>query len=114
MPSAADLRAELKVMREEHPDHQPVSRMKKGDISNLIERMKFKTETTPAVAQTKKEPTKPAKGEVESLAVAKTDSLAPVKASKAPAKAKAPKEVEAAPKEDMKARMARIRAMRKK
>ena len=40
MQSVADLRAELKVMRETHKDHQCVSKMKKADISNLIERMK--------------------------------------------------------------------------
>jgi len=92
MPSAADLRAELKVMRSEHPDHVPVSKMKVADVMGAIERMRHITETTPAVAQSKK--VKMAKAESES------DEEAPKKA--------------AAPKMSMADRMAKIRAMKKK
>ena len=90
MPSAADLRAELKVMRSEHPDHVPVSKMKVADVMGAIERMRHITETTPAVAQGKK--------------VKMADSEPP----------KAPKADEKAPKMSMADRMAKIRAMRKK
>lgn len=48
--SAAELRAELKKMRKAHPDHAPVSKMKKGDVSDLIQRMKLQLEETPPVA----------------------------------------------------------------
>jgi hypothetical protein len=109
------MRAELKVLRSEHPDFKPVSKMKKADISSLLEKMKQRTEITPAIAMTKAEPTKPAKGEVEKLV--KVD----VKPEKAAKKGKAePKKEEAKEgkvekkKETIAERMARIRAMRKK
>ena len=62
--SVAEMRAELKLLREEHPDYRPVSKMKKADISSLLEKMKQHTEITPAIAFTKKDPVKPAPGEV--------------------------------------------------
>ena len=33
--SVQDMRAELKLLRQEHPDFKPVSKMKKADISSL-------------------------------------------------------------------------------
>jgi hypothetical protein len=48
--SVGELRAELKALRKEHPDHKPVSKMKKNDISAVIERMQHKTETIPSIA----------------------------------------------------------------
>jgi hypothetical protein len=48
--SVGELRAELKALRKEHPDHMPVSKMKKTDISDVIERMKGKSETIPTIA----------------------------------------------------------------
>jgi hypothetical protein len=47
--SVGELRAELKALRKEHPDHMPVSKMKKNDITDVIEKMKRMTETTPSV-----------------------------------------------------------------
>lgn len=123
--SVQDMRAELKLLRQEHPDHQPVSKMKKADISSLLEKMKQKTEITPAVAMTKgdkAEPKeKPAKGEIKKAmsAEAKESKVTPLKAvkeSKEKAKAE-PKDAKAdAPKkkESISERMARIREMRKK
>jgi hypothetical protein len=115
MPSTADLRATLKVMRESSADHIPVSRMKKADISGAIERMKFLTETTPAIAQTKKgvlpDAMKPEKKVKMVESASSSDEEKPMKVSKKPlvVKEKAP-----AAKESMKERMNRIRAMKKK
>ena len=48
--SLADLRKELKELRKGAADYKPVSRMKKGDISAQIERLKGIRETTAAPA----------------------------------------------------------------
>ena len=114
MPSTAEMRAELKVMRETSKDHVPVSRMKKADISGAIERMKHLTETTPAIAQTKKglpDSMKPEKASKKEKVESSSEDEAPMvlKASKKPV-VKKPE----ASKETMKDRMARIRAMKKK
>lgn len=50
MPTAQELRKELKELKASHPDHMPVSRMRKADVSDLIQRMKVHTEETPAIA----------------------------------------------------------------
>lgn len=113
MPSTAEMRAELKVMRESSVDHVPVSRMKKADISGAIERMKHLTESTPAIAQTKKTLPDSMKPEKKVKVVeSESDEEKPVavKGTKKPivVKEKAP-----AAKESMKERMDRIRAMKK-
>ena len=140
MPSAHELRAELKNLREQHPDYKPVSRMKKADISSLIERMKQHNEITPAIAMTKNDPVKPAPGEIKKVkAVNKSmvEKLPKDKKAKAEPKVKAePKtkakanivseleplvkhektkeKVEPKEKISMAERMAKLRAMRKK
>lgn len=48
MSSLAEMRAELKNLRKEHV--KPVSRMKKGDISSELERLRCLRETTAAPA----------------------------------------------------------------
>jgi len=85
MPSAKELRDQLREIRKTHPDHKPVSKMGKADVSSMIARLSNHLETTPAPALMKADP-KVAKGEVEPVA----------KVKKAPAKApaKAPKTVE--------------------
>ena len=96
--SVQDMRAELKLMRQDHPDFQPVSKMKKADISSLLEKMKQHVEITPSIAMTKAEKVdKPMKAE---------------KAMKAEPMKVEPKEK--AKKESIAERMARIRAMKKK
>ena len=50
MSSLAEMRAELREMRKEQV--KPVSRMRKGDISAEIERLRNMRETTPAPAAT--------------------------------------------------------------
>ena len=92
--SAAELRAELKALRKEHPDHAPVSKMKKKDVSDLIQRMRAGREETPLPAATGGAPPKMYESAVESIKKAKASEfpLAHVgeKKEKAPAKAKAP------------------------
>jgi len=56
--SVNDLRAELKLLRSEHPDFMPVSKMKKADISQLLDRLRVQTEITPMMAQEKEKKTK--------------------------------------------------------
>jgi hypothetical protein len=93
--SAAELRAELKALRKEHPDHAPVSKMKKKDVSDLIQRLKMGREETPLPAATGGAPPKMYESAVESIKEAKASEfpLAHVgekKEKKTPAKAKAP------------------------
>jgi hypothetical protein len=122
--SVQDMRAELKLLRQEHPDHQPVSKMKKADISSLLEKMKQKTEITPATAMMKAEPMKekgdatapkekPMKAEkaMKEPKKAEKKDAAPKKAEKAE---KPMKEKESKKKETIAERMARIREMKKK
>jgi hypothetical protein len=49
MPSASELRAELKALRAEN-GNKPLSKMRKSDISDEINRLAMLRETTPAVA----------------------------------------------------------------
>jgi hypothetical protein len=48
MPSAKEMRDELRMLRKE--SLKPVSRMKMGDVSAELERMRGKRESTPPVA----------------------------------------------------------------
>lgn len=116
MPSTAEMRAELKVMRESSVDHVPVSRMKKADISGAIERMKHLTESTPAIAQTKKtlpDSMKPEKKVKVVESESDEEKQVAVKGTKKPIVVKEVKEKAPAAKESMKERMDRIRAMKK-
>jgi hypothetical protein len=136
--SAAELRSELKSLRKEHPDHAPVSKMKKKDVSDLIQRLKAGREETPPVAATTGAGPRAYESAVESVkkakaaefpvviagekkapapkkapAKGKAEVVAPVvKMSKA--KAEAPKGRPAKGSEEMKARMAAIRVKRTK
>lgn len=53
MPSAAELRNELKELRKSHPDYAPVSKMHKADVASLLQKLKVHTEETPASGQMK-------------------------------------------------------------
>ena len=135
------MRAELRELRKSHPDHAPVSKMKKGDVSELIQKLKAGREETPSVASVTNAPVKMQRSAVESVKEAKASEFPlEVHSDKAKAKApkaKAPKEMAKAPKakapkakaepmaeakagrpakgsEEMKARMAKMRAMKKK
>lgn len=59
------MRATLREMRKETV--KPVSRMKKGDISNEINALRERRETTPAAAATPSAPPKGMKADVEKV-----------------------------------------------
>jgi Tfp pilus assembly protein PilV len=102
--SASELRAELKALRKEHPDHAPVSRMKKNDVSALIQRMKAGREETPPVASITSAPAKTYKSAVTSVKEAKAaefplehvEASAPKKAAPAKPRSTPKKEIVAA------------------
>ena len=134
--SLSEMRAELRELRKSHPDHKPVSKMRKGDVSEMIQRLKAGREETPAVASVTSAPAKMYKSAVESVKEARADEFpvaihehkakaSQTKAPKAKAKAKAKAEPKEAPKEakasrpakgseEAKARMSAIRQAKKK
>ena len=65
MPSAKDLKEELRALRKE--SQKPVSRMKVADIASEIQRLKGHREETPAVAAVPSVPHKMYKSAVESI-----------------------------------------------
>jgi len=67
--SAADLRKELRELRKEHV--KPVSRMRMGDISAEIQKLRGMREETPAVASVPSAPPRKMKAAVESIKEAK-------------------------------------------
>lgn len=88
MPSAAELRAELKALRKESAEHKPISRLKKGDVSAQIEALKRARNETPAAAAVPSARPRGMMSSVESIKKAKAGEF-PVKP--AAAKATAPK-----------------------
>jgi hypothetical protein len=135
--SLSEMRAELRELRKSHPDHMPVSKMRKGDVSDMIQRLKAGREETPAVASITSAPAKVYKSAVESVKTARAEEIpveihehkakasqtkAPkAKAHKAKAEPKAkevPKEAKASRpakgSEEAKARMSAIRMAKKK
>lgn len=92
--SAADLRKELRELRKNHV--KPVSRMRVGDISAEIEKLRGAREETPAAASVPSAPLKKMKPAVESIKQAKRNEFPVAPASdatekKATAKKAAPK-----------------------
>lgn len=89
MPHLSDLRKELKSLRKEHV--KPVSRMKKGDVSSEIERLRALRAEVPPVAATLGAGAKKSRSEVETIKDAKAKEF-PMKPSSAaaPAAKKAP------------------------
>ena len=69
MPSAAELKAELRALRKESV--KPVSRMKVADVAAEIQKLKGHREETPAVAAVPSAPLKKSKSAVESIKDAK-------------------------------------------
>lgn len=92
MPKIDELRTELRNLRKDTV--KPVSRMKKGDISAEIERMRGHREETPAVASMPCAPQRMAKAATETIKEAKRHEFpiapapAPKKKMAAPAPAK--------------------------
>ena len=118
--SASDLRKELKELRKSHPDHLPVSKMKKHDVSSLIERMKMRSETIPSVALDKQETRQPVvkrepKEKVVMEKVVKEKVVKPVKEKKGTEKIlEVIDEIDKDEKKSaVKDRMMKVRAMRK-
>jgi hypothetical protein len=135
--SVSEMRAELKALRKSHPDHAPVSKMKKGDLSEMIQRLKAGREETPNVASVPSQPDRVYKSAVESIKQAKASEfpMEHAKADKPDAKKKhAGASAKAMPKppkslkeekmekksrpakgsEEAKAHMAKVRALRQK
>lgn len=71
MPSLKEMQAELRELRKASAEHKAVSRMRKGDISAEIQKMKGMREETPAVAAVPSAPLKKSKSAVESIKDAK-------------------------------------------
>jgi hypothetical protein len=67
--SASELRKELKELRKEHV--RPVSKMRMGDISSEIQRLRGMREETPAVASVPSAPPRKLKAASESIKEAK-------------------------------------------
>ena len=92
MPKIDELRTELRALRKDAV--KPVSRMKKGDISAEIERMRGYREETPAAAAVPSAPQRMAKAAAESIKEAKRHEFpvapAPAAKKKAPAAPAAP------------------------
>jgi hypothetical protein len=101
--SVKELRDELRALRKE-AGARPISKMKKGDISSEIERLKAGRETTAAVAATPSGPKKMAKAAAESIKEAKRSEFpvmpSDVKKKSAPSGASVKKS--SAPAEDKK------------
>lgn len=85
--SLADLRKELRELRKEHM--KAPSRMRKGDISAEIERLRGRREETPAAAAVPSAPVRKSRAAVESIKEAKAAEF-PVKPD-SDARATAPK-----------------------
>lgn len=71
MSSLKEMRDELRELRKQHPEHKPVSKMRKADISSMIQKLKVHREETPAVMATPAAPPKMYKSAVESVKKAK-------------------------------------------
>jgi len=83
------MRKELRELKKTH--ERPISRMKKSDISNELERLRHHREVTAPVAATPSAPPKAMKSSVESVKEAKKREF-PVAPADVPKKtAKAPK-----------------------
>ena len=73
MPSAKELRDELRMLRKEH--QKPISKMRMGDVSAEIERLRTAREETPAPAATPSGSLKKSKAAVETVKEAKASEF---------------------------------------
>lgn len=71
MSSLKEMRDELRELRKAHPEHKPVSKMRKADISSMIQKLKVHREETPAPAAFASAPAKVYKSAVESVKTAR-------------------------------------------
>jgi hypothetical protein len=93
--SAADLRAELRALRKEKV--KPISRMRMGDISAEIERLRGAREETPAVASVPSAPPRKLKAAAETIKEAKRSEFPVAPASEMTKKGRAAPKAKAAP-----------------
>lgn len=98
MSSLAEMRDELRNLRKSHPEHMPVSKMRKADISSMIQKLKVSREETPSVALASPSGPKMFKSASESIKKAKAEEFPLAPHSEMPksapkAKAKAVKEM---------------------
>jgi len=91
MSSLKEMRDELRDLRKSHPEHKPVSKMRKADISAMIQKLKVHREETPAAVATPAAPPKMLKSAVESVKVAKASEFPLEMHAAAPKAMKAPK-----------------------
>lgn len=105
MPSAAELRAELRALRKEHV--RPVSRMKVGDISSELDRLRGMRAETPAAASVPSAPIRKTKAAVESIKEAKASEFPVQPAPKGAKKI----ETKQAPGEKKKSKLAKLLEM---
>jgi hypothetical protein len=90
MSSLKEMRDELRELRKAHPEHKPVSKMRKADISSMIQKLKVHREDTPAPGAFSSAPAKMYKSASESVKKAK-ESEFPLKIHADAPAAKAPK-----------------------
>lgn len=114
--SSAELRSELRALRKEHV--KPISRMRVGDISAEIQKLKVMREETPAPAAVPSVAPQKYKAAVETVKEAKKAEFPVMPAGKSEAKSegkakasKAPKAEPEKKKMDKKAMMAKLMAM---
>lgn len=91
MSSLKDMRDELRELRKAHPEHKPVSKMRKADISSMIQKLKVHREETPASTAFSSAPAKMYKSAVESVKAAKAAEFPLSKHEKEGKPMKAPK-----------------------
>ena len=72
--SLAEMRAELRELRRSHPEHMAVSKMRKADVSSMIQKLKVHREET-ASAGAKAAPAKVYKSASESVKEAKASEF---------------------------------------
>jgi len=91
MTSLQEMRAELRELRKSHPEHKPVSKMRKADISSMIQKLKVGREETPAVATASPSGPKMYKSASESVKKAKAEEFPLEHHSEMPKAPKTPK-----------------------
>lgn len=116
MPSAQDLKAELRALRKE--SLKPVSRMRVADIASEIQKLKGHREETPAVASVPSAPIKKSRSAVSTIKEAKQNEFpmqpdsgvtaGPKKGAKA---GKPPKDVVSTAVEKKKSKLAKLLEM---
>jgi len=85
------MRDELRDLRKQHPEHMPVSKMRKADVSSMIQKLKVHREETPAVALTSPSGPKMYKSAAQSVKTARATEFPLDMHAEAPKAMKAPK-----------------------